>query len=128
MKKILSAMVFAFLTVGLINNLPAAPFGTQTETQVTGTLDRVKTADNGSGATEYRLKLDKPIIFSKGTKSQRTASDMKLDVPDGLKQKVLQLEGKHVAVQGTMTCEMLFSPWTASCDLLVKQIEPEDKK
>lgn len=128
MKKFILTMSFAVLMFGFVHNPAAAPFESQTETQVTGTLDHVVTVIAGNSETEYRLKLDKSIIFSKGSKSERTVSAMKLDVPDGLQQKVLKLEGKHVAVQGTMTCEMLFSPWTAECDLLVRQIEPADNK
>jgi hypothetical protein len=138
MKNFLPAILFAFLMIGFIRDLTAAPFETQTETrtdtQVAGTLVRIKPVitgnsdeNQGTGEMEYRLELDKPIVFSKGSKSERSVNDMKLVVPDGMRQQVMKLEGRHVEVQGTMNCTMYFSPWTATCNLFVRQIDQEDK-
>ncbi len=97
---------------------------TQSEINVTGRLYRLKPVHTGnrqehniSGAMEYRLKLDKAIVFSEGSRSERRVGDLKLIVPEALQEKVLKLEGRQVMVEGTMHCTMYFSPWTADCDV-----------
>ena len=106
---------------------------TQSEINVTGRLYCLKPVHAGnrqehniSGAIKYRLKLDKAIVFSEGSRSERRVGELKLIVPESLQEKVLKLEGSRVMVAGTMHCIMYFSPWTAECDVSVKNIALQD--
>lgn len=84
------------------------------ETRLTGNL-----GENGAS-----LALDSPIYFSQGSRSERVVTSVRLHVPDDVRDKVMKLEHKHVEVAGPMECTMEFSPWTATCELTVRQIEP----
>ena len=82
-------------------------------------------AGNSSISREqnYRLSLYNPIFFAKGTRSERVVRDIGLVIPADMREKVLKLEDKHVLVEGPMDCTMHYSPWTASCDMTVRQID-----
>jgi hypothetical protein len=69
------------------------------------------------------LGLDKPIYFAKGSKSERSVNKVRVNTPPDLKETVLKLEHRHVAVSGIMECAMHYSPWTASCEMTVKEIK-----
>jgi hypothetical protein len=134
-KMTISLLILGLLTSGLVYPVGATETlpETQSEIHVTGVLCRLKPVITGStqgsstnSSREYQLKLDKPIVFSEGTKSERSVSELKLMVPEALQDKVLKLEGRHVMVQGTMHCIMYFSPWTAVGDVLVKKIALQD--
>lgn len=84
------------------------------ETRLTGTL----------GEKGASLALDSPIYFAKGSKSERVVTNVRLNVPDDVRDRVRKLEHKHVEVAGPMECTMEFSPWTATCELTVMGIEP----
>lgn len=84
------------------------------ETRLTGTL-----GEKGS-----LLVPDRPIYFAKGSRSERVVTNVRLNVPEDVRDKVMKLEGTHVAVAGPMECTMEYSPWTAACELTVRQIEP----
>jgi hypothetical protein len=86
------------------------------ETRLTGTL-----GENGAS-----LALDSPIYFAKGSKSERVVTNVRLNVPDEVRDKVRKLQHKHVEVAGPMECTMEYSPWTAICELTVRQIEPAE--
>ena len=84
------------------------------ETRLTGTV-------GGNGSL---LALDSPIYFAQGSKSERVVTNVRLNVPDDVRDKVRKLEHKHVDVAGLMECTMEYSPWTATCELTIRQIEP----
>lgn len=99
------------------------------EVTITGTLNRIKPGYTGNpedsfilGETGYLLKLDKPIIFNEGSKSERVVKVVRLTVPADLQEKVQELDGQHVAVVGILECTMHYSPWGASCDMVIKQV------
>lgn len=129
MKKIgLFAVLFMFLALSL-SNLPAVSKTTD-ETRVTGILNRIEPRYTGNsedsfilGEKGYWLTLDKPIVFNEGSKSERVVKGVKLTVPADLQEKVQELDGQHVAVVGILECVMHYSPWGASCNMLVKQID-----
>lgn len=83
------------------------------ETRLAGTLNQ--------GAS--LLVLDSPIYFAKGSKSERVVTEVRLSVPEKVRDKVMKLENRHVTVVGPMACTMEFSPWTAICELTVGEIE-----
>ena len=124
MKKIvLCAALFIFLALS-VSNLHA---GSQApaETRVTGTLHlgSINQAGPQARGTGYWLRLDKPIIFDQGTRSERIVKDVTLTVPADLQDKARELEGQDVVVAGSMACTMHFTPWTATCNITVKQID-----
>lgn len=86
------------------------------ETRLTGTL-----GEKGS-----LLALDSPLYFARGSKSERVVAEVRLIVPEDVRDKVMKLEHKHVEVAGPMNCTMEYSPWTATCELTVRQIEPAE--
>ena len=84
------------------------------ETRLTGTL-----GEKGSV-----LALDTPIYFAQGSRSERVVTSVRLTVPDEMRDKVTKLDSKHVEVAGPMDCTLEFTPWTATCEVTVRQIEP----
>jgi len=119
MKKIiLIAMVFAVLAL----TVPCSPAVSQAqeETRITGVLHLDSMSKSGQ---VYWVTLDKPIIFAPGSKSERVVRDVKLVMPADLQEKAKKLDGKHVVAVGPMECTMSYTPWTASCEMLVKQID-----
>ncbi|MBT0653086.1 hypothetical protein [Geomobilimonas luticola] len=84
------------------------------ETRLNGTL----------GEKGASLALDTPIYFAQGSRSERVVTSVRLTVPDEMRDKVMQFEHKHVEVAGPMDCTMEYSPWTATCQVTVRQIEP----
>jgi hypothetical protein len=127
-KKLLVLVFLGLLTLGLSYQVAAIETfpETQSEINVTGRLYRLKLntgiRQESDINSEYRLKLDKALVFSEGSRSERRVGELKLMVPEALQEKVLKLEGRQVMVEGTMHCTMYFSPWTAECDVLVKKI------
>ncbi len=100
------------------------------ESSLTGTLSSIKPGYTGSqedsfilGEKGYWLTLDSPIIFNEGSKSERVVKGVRLTVPADLEEKASELEDQHVVVTGQMNCTMHYSPWTASCEMLVTQID-----
>jgi hypothetical protein len=76
-----------------------------------------------AGEQDFRLSLDNPLVFAQGSKSERVVKDIGLIVSAGLREKALKLEGRPVVVEGPLDCTMHYSPWTASCDMTVRQID-----
>jgi len=101
-----------------------AIFDTAQETTITGTLESAEIA----GDKACWLKLDEPIVSARGSKSERTVSIVTLLVPADMLEKVSKLGDKHVAVSGTMECRPLYTPWSAECDLQVKEITRQERK
>lgn len=100
------------------------------EVTVTGILNRIEPRYTGNsedsfilGEKGYLLTLDNPIVFNEGSKSERVVKGVKLTVPADLQEKVQELDGQHVAVVGILECVMHYSPWGASCNMVVKQID-----
>jgi hypothetical protein len=120
---VLCAALFILLALS-VSTLPAVS-QTPAETRVTGTLHlgSINQAGPRPSGTGYWLRLDKPIVFAQGTRSERVVKDVTLTVPAGLQDKARELESQHVVVAGPMDCTMHFTPWTATCDLRVKQID-----
>jgi hypothetical protein len=124
MKKIVLctvALTFLALSVPPLSVVSQTP----EETRVTGTLHRGSPPQSGPQPNEtgYWLKLDKPIIFAEGTRSERVVKDITLTVPADLQDKARELESRHVIVTGPMECTMHYTPWTATCNITVKQID-----
>jgi len=70
----------------------------------------------------YWLKLDKPLIFAPGSKSQRVVNHIEIVFSADMKENARQFINRHVEVNGSMNCEMHYTPWTATCTLNVTQI------
>ena len=119
----LRAALFILLALS-VSTLPAVS-QTPAETRVTGTLHLGPINQSGPrpSGTGYWLRLDKPIVFDQGTRSERRVKDVTLTVPAVLQDKARELEGQHVIVTGPMECTMHFTPWTATCNITVKQID-----
>ncbi len=71
------------------------------------------------------LALDTPIHFAKGSRSERVVERVRLSVPPELRERVAAMDGRHAVLEGTMECTMLFTPWSATCELRVKQAETD---
>ncbi len=44
-------------------------------------------------------------------------------MPADLQEKILKFEHQHVVLFGQMECTMYYSPWTASCEMTIGQME-----
>jgi hypothetical protein len=124
MKNIVPCAALFILLMLSVSNSPAVS-QTPEETRVSGTLHLGSMYQSGhpSNGTGYWLRLDKPMVFDQGTKSERIVKDVTLTVPTDLQDKARELEGQDVVVVGPMACTMHFTPWTATCNIAVKQIE-----
>lgn len=71
------------------------------------------------------LALDAPIHFAKGSRSERVVERVRLSAPPELRERVAAMDGRHAVLEGTMECAMLFTPWSATCVLRVKQAETD---
>lgn len=118
MPRLVFSLILSALSLGLLPLNAFAEFDAVQETTIAGTLERAEIA----GEKTYWLKLDEPIVSARGSKSERTVEIVTLLVPADMQGKVSELEGKHVAVSGTMECRLLYTPWTATCDMQVKEI------
>ena len=70
----------------------------------------------------YWLKLDKPLIFAPGSKSQCVVNHLEIVFSADMKENARQFVNRHIEVNGSMNCEMHYTPWTATCTLNVTQI------
>lgn len=70
----------------------------------------------------FWLKLDKPLIFAPGSKSQRVVNHLEIVFSADMKENARQFVNRHIEVNGSMNCEMHYTPWTATCTLNVTQI------
>jgi hypothetical protein len=70
----------------------------------------------------YWLKLDKPLVFSPGSKSQRVVNNLEVIFLPDMQEKAGKFVGRRVEVRGSMDCEMHYTPWTATCTLHSAQI------
>ncbi len=78
--------------------------------------------DNQLAKTGYWLKLDKPLVFAPGSKSQRVVNNLEIVFSTATKESARQFVNHHVKVNGQLDCEMHYTPWTATCTLMVTQI------
>jgi len=78
--------------------------------------------DNQLAKTGYWLRLDKPLVFSPGSKSQRVVNHLEIVFSTATQENARQFVHHHVKVNGQMDCEMHYTPWTATCTLKVTQI------
>ncbi len=125
-------ILFAVIIAVVIQSFPYPSFAdseVRKDTRVTGTIhcmQPVHTDENSASQalpkSGYGLRLDKPIVFAKGSKSERTVSALNLILSAMAKNQASKLEGRHVEISGSMECTMHFSPWVATCDLSVDQI------
>jgi hypothetical protein len=92
---------------------------------VSGKLERIKNNPVPDG-NDYRMKLDEPIVFAKGSKSERSTDIVTLILPLKFKKKATELEGKHVSAIGSLDCTMHYSPWTATCNMVVEKMDLQD--
>jgi hypothetical protein len=90
-----------------------------------GILERVKNNPVPDG-NDYRVKLDEPIVFSKGSKSERSTGIVTLILPVRFMEKASKLEGKHVSTTGSFDCTMSYSPWTVTCNMAVDKLDLQD--
>jgi len=118
MQKLGFILILSALTMVLLPLNSFAVFDAVQETTRAGTLESADIA----GEKTYQLKLDEPIVSARGSKSERVVSVVTLIVPADMQEKVSKLEDMQVAVSGTMECRPLYSPWTATCDMQVKEI------
>lgn len=122
MPRLVFSLILSALSLGLLPLNTFAEFDDVREATITGILERAEIA----GEKTYWLKLDEPIVSARGSKSERTVSVVTLIVPAAMREKVSELEGSHVAVSGTMECRLLYTPWTATCDMQVKEITRQE--
>lgn len=122
MPRLVFSLILSALSLGLLPLNTFAEFDAVREATITGILERAEIV----GENTYWLKLDEPIVSARGSKSERTVSVVTLIVPAGMREKVSELEGSHVAVSGTMECRLLYTPWTATCDMQVKGIKLQE--
>lgn len=122
MPRLVFTLILSALSMGLLPLNAFAEFETVQEATISGTLERAEIA----GEKTYWLKLDEPIVSARGSKSERSVSVVTLLVPAGMQERVAKLEDKHVAVSGTIECRLLYTPWTATCDMRVKEISPQE--
>lgn len=122
MTRLVFSLILSTLSLGLLPLNTFAEFDAAQETTITGTLARAEIA----GETTYWLKLDEPIVSARGSKSERTVSVVTLMVPADMREKLSGLEDRHVAVSGTMECKLLYTPWSATCDMQVKEIARQE--
>jgi hypothetical protein len=122
MPRLVFSLILSALSLGLLPLNTFAEFDAVQEATITGTLERAEIA----GEKTYWLKLDEPIVSARGSKSERTVSVVTLLVPADMQEKVSRLENMHVAVSGTMECKLLYTPWTATCDMQVKEITRQE--
>lgn len=78
--------------------------------------------DNKITKIGFWLKLDKPLVFAPGSKSQRVVNHLEIDFSTATQESARQFVNHHVKVNGQMDCEMHYTPWTATCKLKVTQI------
>ncbi|HPD55635.1 MAG TPA: hypothetical protein P5294_00595 [Smithellaceae bacterium] len=133
MKKI---YLFTFFFVFVVCVSPVFSFSSKpaAETTFTGNLfygaipsvkqsgASVSKPDKELAKTEYWLKLDKPLVFAPGSKSQRVVNHLEIIFSSDLQENARQFVNHHVKVNGQMDCEMHYTPWTATCTLKVTQI------
>jgi hypothetical protein len=124
MQKLCFILILSALTMVLLTLNSFAVFDVVQETTITGTLENAEIA----GENTYWLKLDEPIVSARGSKSERTVSVVTLLVPADMLEKVSKLGDKHVAISGTMECRPLYTPWSAECDMQVKEITRQERK
>jgi len=122
MPRLVFSLILSALSLGLLPLNTFAEFADVQEATITGILERAEIA----GENTYWLKLDEPIVSARGSKSERTVSVVTLIVPAGMREKVSKLGGSHVAVSGTMECRLLYTPWTATCDMQVEEITRQE--
>ena len=122
MQRLVFILVLSAVSMVLLPLNTFAIFDAVQETTIAGTLESAEVA----GEKTYRLKLDEPIVSARGSKSERTVSIVTLIVPAAMQEKAAKHEDKHVAVSGTMECRTLYSPWTATCDMQVKEIARQE--
>jgi hypothetical protein len=122
MPRLVFSLILSALLLGLLPLNTFAEFDAVQEATITGTLERAEIA----GENTYWLKMDEPIVSARGSKSERTVSVVTLLVPADMQEKVSRLENMHVAVSGTMECNLLYTPWTATCDMQVKEITRQE--
>jgi len=122
MPRLVFALILSALSLGLLPLNTFAEFDAVQEVTITGTLERAEIA----GEKTYWLKLDEPIVSARGSKSERTVSVVTLLMPADMQEKVSRLENMHVAVSGTMEFKLLYTPWTATCDMHVKEITRQE--
>lgn len=78
--------------------------------------------DKQSAKTGYWLKLDKPLVFSPGSKSQRVVNNLEVIFLPDMHEKAAKFVERRVEIKGAMNCEMHYTPWTATCTLNALQI------
>jgi hypothetical protein len=78
--------------------------------------------DNQLAKTSYWLKLDKPLVFAPGSKSERTVNNLEIVFSTAMQENARQFVNHHVKVNGQIDCEMHYTPWTATCTLNVTKI------
>lgn len=122
MPRLVFSLILSALSLGLLPLNTFAEFDAVQEATITGILERTEVA----GEKTYWLKLDEPIVSARGSRSERTVEIVTLLVPAHMREKVSGLEGRHVAVSGTMECRLLYTPWTATCDMQVKEITRQE--
>lgn len=81
-----------------------------------------RTSDSNSDRNKYWLELDKQIVFAPGSKSERIVKNVSLELSTKLLDKTKNLVDRHVEVGGVRECIFLYSPWTATCKIIVEQI------
>ncbi len=123
-------MMFAAIAAVLFVLPCPIPAGSevQKDTRVTGTLHRIEPVNAGGNngifiESGYGLRLDTLIVFARGSKSERTVSDLNLIMSPVVQTQASRLEGRPVEATGLMECTMHFSPWTATCYLSVEHME-----
>ena len=70
----------------------------------------------------FWLKLDKPLVFAPGSKSQRVVNHLEIVFSTDMKESARQFVNHNVKIKGSMDCEMHYTPWTATCTLKVTKI------
>jgi hypothetical protein len=128
--------LFTLFFVFVVYVLPAFSFSSKPADETTftgnlfyGTMPSLKQPDASASKPDkqfakigYWLKLDKPLVFAPGSKSQRVVNHLEIFFSVAMQENARQFVNHHIEVKGSMDCEMHYTPWTATCTLKVTQI------